>query len=156
MARLLTLAGVTLLGRACLGDVSLGRDTRTPRGMSAGSASMNGTVAALGGHCAGSHMLTESGRVGSSARHPMSSVVTARTSVDARGNLKDTPANRALHPVTTPQEVFTSKALLREAHYADERSLVFHGDVAKTLRDPHQRGAPGRLHRDFAAVLRTA
>lgn len=80
-------------------------------------------------------MLAESGGAGGSApRHRIESVVTARTSVDARGNLKDTRANRALHPVTTPQELFTSKALVKDAHYADERSLVFHGDVAKTLQ----------------------
>lgn len=50
------------------------------------------------------------------------------------GSLKDTPANRALHPVETPQSVFESPALRAQAYFADQRSLVFNGDVSKVLQ----------------------
>lgn len=50
------------------------------------------------------------------------------------GRLKDTPANRALYPVETPQAVFESPELRAKAHHADDRSLVFKGDVSKVLQ----------------------
>lgn len=68
---------------------------------------------------------------GAAARAPQ---VPTSASVLPNGRLKDTPANRALHPVETPQAVFTSKALREQAYYSDDRSLVFHGDVSKVLQ----------------------
>lgn len=50
------------------------------------------------------------------------------------GGLKDTPANRALHPVETPQTLFESAALKEHAYYSDDRSLVFNNDVSKVLQ----------------------
>lgn len=50
------------------------------------------------------------------------------------GRLKDTPANRALHPVETPQSVFESAALKEQAYFSDSRSLVFNNDVSKVLQ----------------------
>ncbi len=50
------------------------------------------------------------------------------------GGLKDTPANRALHPVETPQSVFESPALKERACFSDSRSLVFNDDVSKVLQ----------------------
>jgi site-specific DNA-methyltransferase (adenine-specific) len=58
----------------------------------------------------------------------------ARVSVDADGRIKDTPANRALRPLTTPQSVFTKEPLARAAYYADDTSLIFHCDVSKALQ----------------------
>jgi len=58
----------------------------------------------------------------------------ARVSVDADGRMKDTPANRALHPLTTPQSVFAKESLARAAYYADDESLIFHSDVSKALQ----------------------
>lgn len=49
------------------------------------------------------------------------------------GQLKDTPANRALHPSVTPQELFTNRALVERAYYADEKAIIFHGDVGEFL-----------------------
>lgn len=60
--------------------------------------------------------------------------VPARVSRHDDGSLKDTPANRALHPSETPQAVFESAELVKEAHYADSRSMVFNGDVSKVLQ----------------------
>lgn len=55
-------------------------------------------------------------------------------SVGEDGGLKDTRANRALHPGSTPQTVFQHPELLRHAYYADEKSIVMHGDVRHALR----------------------
>lgn len=55
-------------------------------------------------------------------------------SVDGAGRLKDTPANRALHPVVTPQGIFGSEGVRSEALYADERALLFNMDVKKALQ----------------------
>jgi site-specific DNA-methyltransferase (adenine-specific) len=55
-------------------------------------------------------------------------------SCDADGRLKDTPANRALHPTVTPQSIFAKRSLVSEAYYADDESLVFHGDARTVLR----------------------
>lgn len=60
--------------------------------------------------------------------------VPTRASRNPDGTLKDTPANRALFPVETPQDVFTSSSLAADAYYSDDRSLVFHGDVSDTLK----------------------
>lgn len=50
------------------------------------------------------------------------------------GKLKDTPANRALYPVITPQRIFEGVKLTRKAYYHDNRSLIFNGDVNDSLR----------------------
>lgn len=60
--------------------------------------------------------------------------VPAKVSRHADGTLKDTPANRALSPVETSQDVFASPSLVEQAYYADDRSLVFNGDVSKVLQ----------------------
>src|SRR5947209_8610217 len=65
---------------------------------------------------------------------PRAHVLPARVSVHPDGRIKDTPANRALHPVTTPQTIFESPSLLREAYYADDKSLIFNCDVSKALQ----------------------
>jgi site-specific DNA-methyltransferase (adenine-specific) len=52
---------------------------------------------------------------------------------DGVTRLKDTKANRALHPATTPQSTFCSKRLVKEAYHADESTLVFQGDVRSAL-----------------------
>lgn len=58
----------------------------------------------------------------------------ARVSLHPDGRLKDTPANRALHPQSTPASVFQQESLRREAYFADSRSLVFNGDAGKVLQ----------------------
>ena len=55
-------------------------------------------------------------------------------SISTGGGLKDTPANRALHPALTPQEVFQNPELLQHAYYADEKSIVLNGDVKSSLQ----------------------
>lgn len=55
-------------------------------------------------------------------------------SIDARGALKDTPANRALHPQVTPQSAFTGRDLTAEAFFADGQSVVLNLDVKKGLQ----------------------
>jgi site-specific DNA-methyltransferase (adenine-specific) len=50
------------------------------------------------------------------------------------GRLKDTLANRALHPSVTPQEVFTDLLLVDNAYYADDQSIILHGDVNQCLK----------------------
>jgi len=55
-------------------------------------------------------------------------------SVNEDGTLKDTPANRALYPKVTPQEVFQHPRLLEHAYYADEKSVVINGDVKESLQ----------------------
>ncbi|WP_081681615.1 site-specific DNA-methyltransferase [Mycobacterium sp. URHD0025] len=68
------------------------------------------------------------------SRVPRGPAVPSSASRLPDGRLKDTPANRALHPVETPAAVFESPALQAKAHYADDRSLVFKGDVTKVLQ----------------------
>jgi site-specific DNA-methyltransferase (cytosine-N4-specific) len=51
-----------------------------------------------------------------------------------KGVLKPTLANAALNPVATPQSFFTEGLLPENAHYSDDRSLVFHGDVIERLQ----------------------
>lgn len=55
-------------------------------------------------------------------------------SVGVDGGLKDTPANRALHPEPTPQAVFTSSDLRVEAYYSDDQALLLNMDVKKGLQ----------------------
>jgi site-specific DNA-methyltransferase (cytosine-N4-specific) len=57
------------------------------------------------------------------------------TSASVRdGQLKDTLANRALHPLVTPQEVFANPAFIERAYYADDQAIIFQGDVRETLQ----------------------
>ncbi|MDV6314592.1 site-specific DNA-methyltransferase [Gordonia amicalis] len=69
-----------------------------------------------------------------SNRAPLGPDVPSTASRLPNGQLKDTPANRALHPIETPQAAFGSETLQDRAYYADDRSLVFHGDVSKVLQ----------------------
>ena len=55
-------------------------------------------------------------------------------SVNHAGELKDTPANRALRPDTTPASVFGSKKIRDGAAYADDRSILLCGDVKEQLQ----------------------
>jgi len=50
------------------------------------------------------------------------------------GYLKDTPANRALRPLTTSRETFEARRLQKAAYFADSSTLIFHGDVKDVLR----------------------
>src|SRR5688572_16863991 len=61
-------------------------------------------------------------------------VPTSSASVDEAGALKDTPANRALHPQTLPAKTFKNKKLQEGAVYADDRSLILCGDVKEQLQ----------------------
>ncbi|MEU3652842.1 site-specific DNA-methyltransferase [Streptomyces sp. NPDC032161] len=56
-----------------------------------------------------------------------------RASVE-NGKLKDTPANRALHPQVTPQAHFTDSALVDRAYYSDQKAIVLRDDVRTGLR----------------------
>lgn len=55
-----------------------------------------------------------------------------KASVNDNG-LKDTPANRALHPEVTLQEHFTAPAFVAPAFYSDHNAVVFHGDAIEYL-----------------------
>lgn len=59
--------------------------------------------------------------------------VPSRVSMES-GRLKDTPANRALNPAVTPQDVFTDPALTKRAYFADETAIVFRGEVSECLQ----------------------
>lgn len=50
------------------------------------------------------------------------------------GRLKNTPANRALSPIITPQAVFQSEALAQNAFYSDESTILLNGNVAAELK----------------------
>lgn len=50
------------------------------------------------------------------------------------GQLKDTPANRALNPLTTSQEAFTNPLFRQKAYYASDNALIFQGDVKVYLQ----------------------
>lgn len=54
-------------------------------------------------------------------------------SLTAAGKLKDTPANRALHPAVTSQELFTSSELTSGASYHDQYSVLLQQDVKGAL-----------------------
>jgi site-specific DNA-methyltransferase (cytosine-N4-specific) len=48
--------------------------------------------------------------------------------------LKDTAANRALHPERTPQWRFEDPSIRERAYYADQDTLILDGDVGVSLR----------------------
>lgn len=50
------------------------------------------------------------------------------------GVLKDTPANRALHPEVTPQAEFEKRSVVKNARFHDPRTLIFQADVRAALR----------------------
>jgi site-specific DNA-methyltransferase (adenine-specific) len=54
--------------------------------------------------------------------------------MSAGGELKDTPANRALRPQVTPPATFQAPNFTGHAHYHDERAIVLVGDVREQLR----------------------
>ncbi|WP_081844756.1 site-specific DNA-methyltransferase [Cellulomonas sp. URHE0023] len=56
-------------------------------------------------------------------------------SIGPDGKLKDTPANRALRPVTASAETFDAASNLRSVSYADSRSILLNGDVEARLQD---------------------
>lgn len=56
----------------------------------------------------------------------------ARVSHHPDGSIKNTPANRALRPVSTPATVFA--ALAGEAFYADDRTVIFNADVQNAAK----------------------
>lgn len=55
-------------------------------------------------------------------------------SVDESGELKDTPANRALHPSVAPQRIFKSPQITDGAMYADDQSILLCGGVKEQLQ----------------------
>lgn len=66
---------------------------------------------------------------------PLSSTVIPPSRVSMhKGVLKKTPANRALHPIPTPQASFNGPSIVEEAHYSDERSVILQGDVKERLK----------------------
>ena len=73
-------------------------------------------------------------RNGEAAARHLAPVPPSSASVDDMGVLKDTPANRALHPETTPVRAFRRKPLRENAVYADDKSLVLCGDVREQLQ----------------------
>ena len=64
----------------------------------------------------------------------LSPVPPSSVSVDGSGELKDTPANRALHPKVVAQQTFKSKKLTDGAAYADDKSILLCGDVKEQLQ----------------------
>lgn len=50
------------------------------------------------------------------------------------GELKKTPANLALHPVPTSQDIFNGRSIVESAYYADTSSVILQGDVKERLR----------------------
>ena len=73
-------------------------------------------------------------KAGHSVARYLAPVPPSSASVDEDGALKDTPANRALHPETLPAKIFRSKKLREGAVYADDESLVLCGDVKEQLQ----------------------
>ena len=67
------------------------------------------------------------------SRH-LAPVPPSRSSVDEDGSLKDTPANRALHPEATSDRLFKSKKIREGATYSDDRSILLCGDVKAQIQ----------------------
>lgn len=61
-------------------------------------------------------------------------------SITASGQLKDTPANRALHPAVTPQGEFTKPSLVASASFHDASAVVYQGDAEATLKHLAEQG----------------
>ena len=55
-------------------------------------------------------------------------------SITRKGQLKDTPANRALKPKVTTQKKFENPAITEKAVYADKKSILLCGDVREQLQ----------------------
>lgn len=77
--------------------------------------------------------MTASPQKRGAGRH-LAPVPPSSASVDDAGVLKDTPANRALHPETMPPRAFRRKALRESAVFADDESLILCGDVKDQLQ----------------------
>lgn len=60
--------------------------------------------------------------------------VTSGVSLRPDGTLKDTPANRALHPEVVSQAAFEDPELVRDAFFADRQSILFKGQAPDVLR----------------------
>lgn len=56
-------------------------------------------------------------------------------SLDENGKLKDTPANRALSPAVTPQNLFLASSIIDSAYHADSESILLCGDVKLHLQN---------------------
>lgn len=59
-------------------------------------------------------------------------------SYDTNGNLKDTPANRALHPVVATEEQFNELFNLECCYWHNEKTVILQGnalDIARILND---------------------
>lgn len=77
--------------------------------------------------------MAQANRKQGGGRH-LAPVTTSANSVTKQGRLKDTPANRALLPERTPQELFEHKTLTHDAIYSDESCVLLQGDVKERLR----------------------
>lgn len=55
-------------------------------------------------------------------------------SYDANGALKDTPANRALHPSVASDEVFSRLFTLDCCYWHDDTTVILRGDARRTLQ----------------------
>jgi site-specific DNA-methyltransferase (adenine-specific) len=58
-------------------------------------------------------------------------------SYDKSGRLKDTPANRALHPVTPSDESFQQLFNLNCCYWHDDTTVILQGDAQHVLRKMH-------------------
>ncbi len=69
-------------------------------------------------------------------RHALATSIASLETDEQTGvpRLKDTAANRALHPERTPQWRFEDPDLRAQAFYADQHTLILDGDVALSLR----------------------
>jgi site-specific DNA-methyltransferase (cytosine-N4-specific) len=67
-------------------------------------------------------------------RSGLATSATSLTESNGIPKLKDTKANRALHPTATPQAKFRDGDLAEMAYHADGSTLVFKGDVVEHLK----------------------
>ncbi|MGE0229243.1 MAG: site-specific DNA-methyltransferase [Dehalococcoidia bacterium] len=58
----------------------------------------------------------------------------------ANGSLKDTPANRALSPRSSPPDALLRDSLIATAYYHDSQTVIFNGDVKEALQHLVQEG----------------
>lgn len=61
-------------------------------------------------------------------------------SYDSSGQLKDTPANRALSPIIASDESFSALRELDCCYWSDERTVILQGDARQVLRTMHSCG----------------
>ena len=65
----------------------------------------------------------------------MSQAASAPNAYLRGSKLKDTQANRALFPKSTPQRIFENPALTEKAYFADKKTLLFNGEVRSVLKE---------------------